>query len=194
MTTASSSSSKFPIELISFISLLIFALTSAVLSYEVKNLFISIRSEEDKKAFLFSLAKQYYVPSYCLYSIAMVVLLSVRIRTEFSLSLIPIIAMSMLMILLLVKFRLYFKMLDIVSTISNYFFELGFIVTLYLRNSSVISSDKNTDLIICLGMAAFIIISILLSVARIILCLCSQNEEKESAEIDVWAPKISKKN
>jgi hypothetical protein len=124
----------------------------------------------------------------------MVILLSIRIRTDFSLSLIPIIVMSMLMILLLVKFRLYFKILDIVSTISNYFFELGFIVTLYLRNSSVISSDKNTDLIICLGMAAFIIISILLSVARIILCLCSQNKEGESAEIDVWAPKIPKKN
>jgi hypothetical protein len=77
MTTASSSSSKFPMELISFISLLIFALTSVVLSYEVKNLFISIRSEEDKKTFLFGLAKQYYVPSYCLYSIAMVILLSV---------------------------------------------------------------------------------------------------------------------
>jgi hypothetical protein len=82
----------------------------------------------------------------------------------------------MLMILFLVKFRLYLKILDIVGTISNYFFELGFIVTLYLRNSSVISSDKNNDLIICLGMAAFIMISILLSVARIILCLCSQKE------------------
>jgi hypothetical protein len=77
MIALSSSASKFPMDLISLTSFLIFALTSVVLSYEVKNLFISIRSEEDKKTFLFGLAKQYYVPSYCLYSIAMVVLLSV---------------------------------------------------------------------------------------------------------------------
>jgi hypothetical protein len=97
------------------------------------------------------------------------------------------------MILLLVKFRLYFKILDIVSTISNYFFELGFIVTLYLRNNEVIPSDKNTDLIICLGMAAFIMISILLSVARIILFLCSQREEEGGGSIvETSARKITK--
>lgn len=157
--------------------MVIFIVTSTVLSHELKFLFFAFRSVEERRSFEFKLAKRCYIPLYGIYWVVMTVLLWMWIKFGVSLYEFPMLVISILMILFLIKFRLYLGIVDTIGTIFNFLLQISVMLFLQLRNQGVISSSFEADLNVCLGIIVLCLACFIFSLTRLLLvCFCQEEK------------------
>lgn len=129
---SSNSASPYPTELICVLSLLVGAVTSAVLAHELKEGLSPSPTEGESKA-LKCPSKSYYIPCYIVCWTVQTVLLWLLLQLGFH-CFFGVLSVTALSLVLLIFFRPYDRCLDLVGSVFNIVLQLCFLAVLLLRN------------------------------------------------------------
>lgn len=162
LSTISEPFSLCPLHMICFLSLVTGFFVSAVLATEY--LFVPFQSLKGG----FHLAAEGYIPVYSTYWVVMTLLLWLWIQLDYGFCLYGMLVMAGLMLLFMLLHRPYIGKVDTIGGIANILLQISFLLVIFFRNMEMLSSDDNTDRLLCFAITITLIGVFVFNVVRVI--------------------------